>query len=57
MHKAIWATTPELLLAEVEIPVTKPKGTANASWELLESHLPMFALFQSDRSSQDSMVR
>lgn len=54
MRKAIWAATPDLLLAEVEIPVTKPKEDSKRIWELLESHLPMFALFQSDRSSRDS---
>lgn len=54
MRKAIWAATDDLKLAEVEIPVTKPKEDSKRIWEQLESHLPMFALFQSDRSSRDS---
>lgn len=54
MRKAIWAATGDLQLAEVEIPVTKPKEDSKRIWEQLESHLPMFALFQSDRSSRDS---
>lgn len=54
MRKAIWSATENLELAEVEIPVTKPKEDSKRIWEQLESHLPMFALFQSDRSSRDS---
>lgn len=54
MRKAIWAATTDLQLAEVELPVTKSKEDSKRIWEQLESHLPMFALFQSDRSSRDS---
>jgi putative ATP-dependent endonuclease of OLD family len=54
MRQAIWASTSNLQLEEVEIPVTKPKEDSKRIWEQLESHLPMFALFQSDRSSRDS---
>jgi len=54
MRKAIWAATADLQLSEVEIPVSKPKEDSKRIWEQLESHLPMFALFQSDRSSRDS---
>lgn len=54
MRKAIWAATANLQLAEVEIPVTKSKEDSKRIFEQLESHLPMFALFQSDRSSRDS---
>lgn len=54
MRKAIWAATADLKLAEVGIPITKPKEDSKRIWEQLESHLPMFALFQSDRSSRDS---
>lgn len=54
MRQAIWQEAGDLKLAEVEIPVTKPKEDSKRIWEQLERHLPMFALFQSDRSSRDS---
>lgn len=54
MRKAIWAASQDLQLAETAIPVSKAKEDAKRIWEQIESHLPMFALFQSDRSSKDS---
>ncbi len=54
MRQAIWAATGDLQLQEVAIPVGKPKEDVKRIWEQLEPHLPMFALFQSDRSSRDS---
>lgn len=54
MRRAIWAAADDLQLQEVAIPVGKPKEDVKRIWEQIEPHLPMFALFQSDRSSRDS---
>ncbi|WP_086135737.1 ATP-binding protein [Methylocaldum sp. SAD2] len=54
MRKAIWGSVRDLALSDVSIPVTKPKEDSKRIWEQVETHLPMFALFQSDRSSRDS---
>lgn len=54
MRKALWDAEADLKLAEVALALTKPKEDSKRIWEQLESHLPMFALFQSDRSSRDS---
>jgi energy-coupling factor transporter ATP-binding protein EcfA2 len=52
MRKALWNAEPDLKLQEREIPVSKEDG--KRIWEEIEKHLPLFALFQSDRKSQDS---
>ncbi|MCS4065450.1 ATP-binding protein [Pseudomonas putida] len=54
MRRAIWAAAHDLQLQEIAIPVGKPKEDVKRIWEQIEPHLPMFALFQSDRSSRDS---
>lgn len=54
MRKAIWDNAKNLELHEIEIPVTKPKEDSKRIWEQLDKYLPLFALFQSDRSSKDS---
>ncbi|WP_444902077.1 ATP-binding protein [Microbulbifer sp. SSSA007] len=54
MRKAIWENAENLELQEIEIPVTKPKEDSKRIWEQLDKYLPLFALFQSDRSSKDS---
>ncbi|WP_058543812.1 ATP-binding protein [Pseudomonas fluorescens] len=54
MRHAIWAANDDLQLQELAIPVGKPKEDVKRIWEQIELHLPMFALFQSDRSSRDS---
>lgn len=54
MRQAIWASAPDLARAESLIPAGKGKEDTKRIWEQIESHLPMFALFQSDRSSRDS---
>ncbi|WP_284336694.1 ATP-binding protein [Comamonas sp. NoAH] len=54
MRKAIWAAGGNLQLRETAIPVSKAKEDAKRIWDQIESYLPMFALFQSDRSSKDS---
>lgn len=54
MRQAIWATADDLQLSETAIPVSKAKEDAKRIWDQIESYLPIFALFQSDRSSKDS---
>ncbi|WP_031427108.1 ATP-binding protein [Flavimarina sp. Hel_I_48] len=54
MRKAIWESISELKLQTIEIPVSKPKEDAKRIWEQIDSYLPIFALFQSDRSSSDT---
>lgn len=54
MRQAIWAAAGELALAEIAIPVSKSKEDGKRIWEQIELHLPMYALFQSDRASKDS---
>lgn len=54
MRKALWEAAGGLSLNTVAIPVSKPKEDSKQIWEQVELHLPMFALFQSDRPSKDS---
>jgi predicted ATPase len=54
MRQALWASVGDIKLAETVIPTGKAKEDTKRIWEQIESHLPMFALFQSDRSSRDS---
>ncbi|WP_300634324.1 ATP-binding protein [uncultured Duncaniella sp.] len=54
MRKAIWESLPELQLNETSISATKGKEDTKIIWQRIESYLPIFALFQSDRSSKDS---
>ncbi|MCT8250154.1 ATP-binding protein [Proteus faecis] len=54
MRRAIWESAEELKLAEVQIDVTKSKEDSKKVWEQIDKYLPLFALFQSDRSSKDS---
>lgn len=54
MRQSIWASEPNLLLAEVVIPLSKGKEDGKKIWDQLQGYLPMFALFQSDRNSKDS---
>lgn len=52
LRRAIWKSCPDLALAEGAIPVAKEDG--KRIWDKLKEHLPLFALFQSDRASRDS---
>ncbi|MGO5940209.1 ATP-binding protein [Akkermansia muciniphila] len=54
MRKAIWHSTPELNIQKTEIEVSKIKEEGREIWSKISSYLPSYALFQSDRSSQDS---
>jgi predicted ATP-dependent endonuclease of OLD family len=52
IRRAIWDHYSEdLRLAHIEIELAKLD--ARNSWELMKKHLPMFALFQSDRKNSD----
>jgi putative ATP-dependent endonuclease of OLD family len=52
MRKAIWEHCPDLKITSVEIAVAKEDG--KRIWDKIASHMPLFALFQSDRPSRDS---
>ena len=52
IRQAIWNACPDLSLAEVIISVAKEDS--KQIWQKLSEHLPLFALFQSDRASRDS---
>lgn len=54
MRAALWHAAGDLALGEVAIPASKGKEDSKKLWEQIEAHLPIFALFQSDRSSRDS---
>lgn len=54
MRQALWGACPELGLVETRLPVSKSKEDGKRIWDQLEVHLPIFALFQSDRQSRDS---
>lgn len=54
MRKAIWSHANELDLGYTELAVTKPKEDSKRIWDQIDKYLPLFALFQSDRSSKDS---
>ena len=53
MRKAIWKSFDDLKLQTIDLSVTKALDDKSI-WNRLESYLPMFALFQSDRQSNDS---
>lgn len=52
IRRAIWNACQDLSLTEVQVPVAKEDS--KRIWEKLSEHLPLFALFQSDRASRDS---
>ncbi len=52
MRQAIWNDATDLDLAEVEIPISKEDE--KKIWDQIEKYLPLFSLFQSDRSSKDT---
>ncbi len=54
MRQALWSSELDLRLAEVVIPLSKGKEDGKKVWDQLQAHLPLFALFQSDRNSKDS---
>ncbi len=52
LRRAIWSSCPNLQMSEVEIPVNKED--AKRIWEQVSKLLPVYALFKSDRPSQDT---
>ncbi len=54
MRAALWNSVKTLILQVTELPVSKSKEDMKSIWNKIDSHLPTFALFQSDRSSNDS---
>lgn len=54
MRQAIWQSAGDLKLVDTAIPVSKAKEDGKRVWEQIELHLPLFALFQSDRASKES---
>jgi energy-coupling factor transporter ATP-binding protein EcfA2 len=54
MRKAIWESAANLDCKEQRLELAKGKEDGKRVWDKLDSYLPMFALFQSDRASKDS---
>lgn len=52
LRKVIWRNTENLMLNETFIDLSK--ADAKSIWEKIEKHIPIYALFQSDRSSSDT---
>lgn len=52
IRHAIWTSCKDLKIKEELIPIAKEDG--KRIWEKLKEHMPLFALFQSDRPSRDS---
>jgi predicted ATP-dependent endonuclease of OLD family len=53
MRELIWGSCPDLQIKEVQFALNKSKEDGKKIWEQIDSYLPIFALFQSDRNSQD----
>ena len=51
LRQAIWSQAPDLALVEREVGLTKESG--KEVWDQLQKHLPVYALFKSDRASTD----
>ena len=54
MRQYIYNSVEDLQLQKVDIPISKIKADAKDIWAKIEAWLPTYALFQSDRNSQDS---
>lgn len=53
MRHAIWDSFEDLKIATTEINISKVKEDLKRIWENLDKYLPVYALFQCDRSSTD----
>ncbi|MFM2350096.1 MAG: hypothetical protein RIR04_1062, partial [Pseudomonadota bacterium] len=53
MRKAIWESVDDLECTESSLELGKSKEDGKRVWEKLESYLPIYVLFQSDRSNTD----
>lgn len=56
MRKAIWSSIDNLDIKETEVEVSKIKEDGKEIWTKIDAYLPAYALFQSDRNSQDSDI-
>ncbi|WP_216824941.1 ATP-binding protein [Roseovarius sp. EL26] len=54
MRRAIWENVADLECTTRRLELGKGKEDGKRVWDKLESYLPIFALFQSDRASKDS---
>lgn len=54
MRRAIWDGAAELKCEPQRLELGKSKEDGKKVWDKLDNYLPMFALFQSDRTSKDS---
>lgn len=54
MRKAIWESAANLECKLRHLELGKSKEDGKKVWDKIDSYLPMFALFQSDRASKDS---
>lgn len=54
MRAALWSSVKTLNLQVTELAVSKSKEDMKSIWAKIDSYLPTFALFQSDRSSNDT---
>ena len=51
LRRAIWSQTLDLSMAESEIDLSAETG--KTAWDQIQLHLPVYALFKSDRASTD----
>jgi predicted ATPase len=51
LRAALWASSPDLALATREVDLKKESG--KELWDQISEHLPVYALFKSDRASTD----
>ena len=54
MRAALWSSVKTLNLQVTELQISKSKEDMKSIWTKIDSYLPTFALFQSDRSSNDT---
>ncbi|WP_458792273.1 ATP-binding protein [Yoonia sp. MH D7] len=54
MRKAIWGKSADLKCVPQRLELSKSKEDGRRVWDKVDSYLPMFALFQSDRASKES---
>jgi hypothetical protein len=51
LRQAIWTQTADLALAESEVDLSSETG--KTAWDQIQLHLPVYAVFKSDRASTD----
>lgn len=53
-RRAIWSGEPNLQLVSAELDIAKALSESKDLYEGIQKHLPLFALFRSDRESKDN---